>query len=396
MATMMKTAKGAALGAYVKLCSREGRRILAIDHGGLVRVRPRSDEDHVRGALHWLLRAHDIGIDDGVSAMYSLVEGWMGSYPETTGYIIPTLLDCAGVFEDDTLASRAIEAAEWLRRCQSEDGSFPGSFMERLGPARVFNTGQIIFGFIRAAEHTQGERFTTAAKRAGDWLVRVQDRDGAWRRSTLGGMSHAYNVRTAWALMRLFELTGEQRYGDAALRAADWTLSQQQESGWFANNTFSADAMRSSLHTASYAMRGLLEVGALTGQDRFVAGAERAAVALYEIRRRSGLLPGSFDSAWQGGGQWRCLPGEAQLAIVWLRLAKMCDRDALGYAADELLEDVKSAQLLDETNPDLYGGVSGSVPLDAPYERYCLVSWGAKFLIDALNLKGGGGGTAGG
>jgi len=396
MVTMMNTAKGAALGAYVKLCSREGRRILAIDHGGLVRTRPRTDVDHIRGALHWLLRAHDIGVDDGVSAMYSLAEGWMGSYPETTGYIIPTLFDCARRFEDDTLASRAIEAAEWLRKCQDEDGSFPGSFMERLAPARVFNTGQIIFGLIRAAEHTQGERFTTAAKRAGDWLLRMQDRDGAWRRSTLGGVLHSYNVRTAWALLSLSDLTGEERYGQAALRAADWTLSQQQESGWFENNTFSTDATRASLHTVSYAMRGLLEIGASTGEKRFIAAAERAAVSLFDIRRRSGLLPGSFDASWQGGGQWRCLPGEAQLAIIWLKLAKMCDRDELAYAADELLEDVKSAQLLDETSPDLYGGVSGSVPLDASYERYCLVSWGAKFLIDARNLKGGGGGTVGG
>ena len=43
--------------------------------------------------------------------------------------------------------------------------------------------------------------------------------------------------------------------------------------------------------------------------------------------------------------------------------------------------------MVDETDMDLYGGVSGSVPIHAPYERYCLVSWGAKFLIDALNLK---------
>jgi hypothetical protein len=44
--------------------------------------------------LAWLCRAqdHSASSDGGVARHYSLLDGWAPSYPETTGYIIPTLL----------------------------------------------------------------------------------------------------------------------------------------------------------------------------------------------------------------------------------------------------------------------------------------------------------------
>ena len=75
------------------------------------------------------------------------------------------------------------------------------------------------------------------------------------------------------------------------------------------------------------------------------------------------------------------------MAIVWMRLSHILGERKYALAAAELLEHVKSAQFMDRRNGDLDGGLSGSLPINAPYERYCLVSWGPKFLIDALILK---------
>src|SRR5262245_6481333 len=48
-------------------------------------------------AVEWLCRAQDSSTskDGGVARHFSLISGWGPSYPETTGYIAPTLLDCA-------------------------------------------------------------------------------------------------------------------------------------------------------------------------------------------------------------------------------------------------------------------------------------------------------------
>ena len=54
---------------------------------------------HLRSALEWLVAAQDATPDDGISRGYSFAystyfrgRGWQPSYPETTGYIIPTML----------------------------------------------------------------------------------------------------------------------------------------------------------------------------------------------------------------------------------------------------------------------------------------------------------------
>jgi hypothetical protein len=58
---------------------------------------------HLGEAMSWLCRAQDAGGDGGVSRSYALRHmrahgrrGWLASYPETTGYIIPTFLPTPG------------------------------------------------------------------------------------------------------------------------------------------------------------------------------------------------------------------------------------------------------------------------------------------------------------
>jgi hypothetical protein len=80
--------------------------------------------------------------------------GWEGgpSYPEITGYLIPTLLQWGKV-------SEAMRAADWLVSVQNADGSFDGVD----GKPAVFDTGACYEGLIAT------ERFD-AAKRAKAWI----------------------------------------------------------------------------------------------------------------------------------------------------------------------------------------------------------------------------------
>src|SRR5207244_2120129 len=54
-----------------------------------------SDTEALHAAAAWLCRAQDASTDGGVSGRYLLSRGWTSSYPETTGYIVPTLLALA-------------------------------------------------------------------------------------------------------------------------------------------------------------------------------------------------------------------------------------------------------------------------------------------------------------
>jgi len=72
------------------------------DRGGLPEKDP-GRERAVKEGVAWLLRAQEFSRsqDGGAARHYSLIDGWGSSYPETTGYIVPTLLDYARRFGDD-------------------------------------------------------------------------------------------------------------------------------------------------------------------------------------------------------------------------------------------------------------------------------------------------------
>ena len=68
---------------------------------------------HLREAVQWLERAQDFGEDRGVSYGARFGQGFLPSYPETTGYIIPTFVELGRRFDDATYLDRARAMADW-------------------------------------------------------------------------------------------------------------------------------------------------------------------------------------------------------------------------------------------------------------------------------------------
>ena len=52
---------------------------------------------HLDRTIGWLRRAQDAAECGGVSAGYTVARGWQPAYPETTGYLIPTMRNYAGL-----------------------------------------------------------------------------------------------------------------------------------------------------------------------------------------------------------------------------------------------------------------------------------------------------------
>ena len=81
------------------LLTRSARRQVRTDRRGL----PQFDlgpEKIIHEGIAWLGRAqdHSVSNDGGVARAFSLIKRWATSYPETTGYIVPTMLDYARAF----------------------------------------------------------------------------------------------------------------------------------------------------------------------------------------------------------------------------------------------------------------------------------------------------------
>ena len=70
----------------------------------------------VKEGIDWLGRAQDNSLlgDGGVARYYSLLSGWSSSYPETTGYIIPTLVEYSKKTGNTAIFQRAKRMLDWL------------------------------------------------------------------------------------------------------------------------------------------------------------------------------------------------------------------------------------------------------------------------------------------
>ncbi len=354
-------------------------------------------EDHLVAAIEWLVRAQDATLDGGVSRGYSVawhpyfrIRGWQPAYPETTGYLIPTMYDAACRLDRPDLRERAVRMADWELQVQLPSGAVQsGVIGEQLVPApAVFNTGQVLFGLVRAHMETGRDEYLSGARRAADYMVRAQGADGNFehgRSAVARDDCTTYYTRAAWALCVFGTYVQERRYTDAAERNVRFGLAQQLDNGWFRANCLS-DPDRPLLHTIAYAVEGILGCGLLLRREEYVAAARKTAVALARQQRPDGGLSGRFARDWSAQASWDCLTGDAQMAAVWWHIGGTTGDADLQARAHRMCRFLMRTQNRAAPDPGLAGGIKGSFPIDGDYGRYEVLNWPTKFFVDALLL----------
>lgn len=350
---------------------------------------PEDNRRHLDAAISWLKLAHDVTGNGGVAQTF-LVRSrrWAPSYPETTGYIIPTLYRYAALANDEDCRARARRMAEWEIEIQLPEGGVLAGALGDSDKPTVFNTGQVIFGWVRAFEEERDEAYRQAAVRASDWLCRVMDDDGCWRQfgSPMTGKSvNTYNTRSAWSLARTHEITGERRFLEAAVRNCEWALTQARANGWLDTNCLQ-DNTQPFTHTIAYAMRGLLEIGDYAGREDFVLAACKIGDAMLAALPENGFLPGRFDENWRPTVKWSCLTGDCQLGINWGRLYQITGEERYRAATTRVLGFVSRTQRMTGPERELIGGIKGAHPINGGYHPWQYPNWATKFYADALMM----------
>ena len=118
------------------------------------------NDTHIKAALDWLLLAQRSTGTGGYSSAYSLYFGWRGPFPETTGYIIPTMLGCHKKYGDKRYLDSALNAGRWLISIQDKEGHF---FTPSLRLPMAFDSGQILFGLLALYQETEDRLYYDAA-----------------------------------------------------------------------------------------------------------------------------------------------------------------------------------------------------------------------------------------
>jgi len=344
----------------------------------------------VREGLAWLGRAQDASAthDGGVARHYDLRHGWGASYPETTGYIVPTMLGQAQLRNDDLLRDRARRMLDWLVSIQLPGGGFQGGMVNQTPVVPVtFNTGQILLG-LAAGVNEFGDVYRGAMLAAADWLVQTQDADGCWRgypTPFAGRGEKAYETHVSWGLIEAERVEPGRGYGDAALRNVRWALTHQHPNGWF-DRCCLGDPTQPLTHTIGYVLRGLLEVQRFCGDLSLLASARRTADGILTAIRHDGALAGRLASDWRGNVSWSCLTGNVQIAHSLLILYDKTGHEPYRDAAYGLNRAVRRTVRMDDPN-ETRGAVKGSFPIDGEYGQFEYLSWATKFAIDSYTAE---------
>jgi hypothetical protein len=336
-----------------------------------------SDDIHIGAAAAWLIAAQQAG-GGGYAHSFHVLHGWQPPYPETTGYIIPTLHRLYRRNGDPTLQASLVAAVAWLKSIQQYDGGFA----DLKGRAQAFDTGQILLGLNYLAEHAPKLADEAMLARAAHWLVSAQQADGSFVMHADNNAVRSYCVRVGAAMTGAGRLLNEDRLrraGEANLR---WTLAQQQANGFFRH--LSLDRSPPFLHTMMYAIEGLLDGYTEVCDPSLLTAAMRFAEPLLAIaRRRARILCSQYHEDFTEANSEKCLVGLAQWAGVCLRLADLKGQEHYREEGLKTIDFLKRRQIRC-SDRRLDGGLWGSDPPWGRYMRLSIPNWGVKFFIDAL------------
>ncbi|MBE9491527.1 MAG: glycoside hydrolase family 127 protein [Bacteroidetes bacterium] len=339
-------------------------------------------------AIRWLVHAQKMMCDNGIGS-YHLVNRWSDSYPETTGYIIPTLLNYGHTTSNEEIIKSGLSAADWLVGIQKESGGWQGGRVNENKPEIVFNTAQVIRGMIAVYRYTGDQAFLDAAICAGDWLCAIQNQEGYWKTHALMNEARVYDSYVDFPLLELYKASGNKKYYNYALKNLDWIVDTKQlKNGWFedCDNTIKHND-KPILHTIAYTIDGLLDCGIFLDEQKYYLAARKPAEVLMEKFMDNGYLNGRHDSNWNGS-EYTIVTGCAQMSIIWLKL----------YQQSKIKRFLDAARLMNyqliyiqnrevrETD-DTLGAMPGSYPVWGKYEPFAFPNWATKYFADALMLE---------
>ena len=347
-------------------------------------------EAHTRevmlGVASWLHRAQDAWPDGGISSRYDLLaQRFQPQYPETTGYLIPTLLNLVAL--DAEARARGFRAGEWLLTRQLESGAIDcrsdGSRGGENPLVYLFDCGAILQGFTALYRDSHDDRWAQAGRRLADFLIAEQLQSGDWKTLLYFPYFGSHQALTAFALIDLGQAIGRDDYVAAGRRCLDVIRPNLQANGYITNCHFTdrpGEAM-AFLHPLAYTVEGYLKSGQCLQNDDYVEAARPALTMLqrrFELGRR--LLASHYDTNWKPVTAYSALDADSQIAALWFQFGKRTGDWSFISSALKMMDLIRAAISAD-------GGIPGSFPVYGLNQQFLCINWAPKYFIDASLLE---------
>lgn len=302
-------------------------------------------EEATQKALKWIEKHSIFAKGIAQTSVYQI------SYPEVTGYYIPSLLKHGK-------KELALKYAKWLCSMQKKDGSY---YDIADKAAYTFDTAQILKGLlaIRKDYPAVDEHII----RGCDWILSNMEADGRLGTPTKETWIDAHVCND---LTHIYCLSPIKEAGEIFARP-DYLEKVQQILHYYLENQYERIVNFSLLsHFYAYIMEGLLDMG-----EEAVAREAMENIAKYQ--KEDGSVPAYHNV------NWVCSTGLMQLALVWFRLGnnKRGER-ALQYACR--MQNASGGWFGSYLHPQYPAENNDYFPLAE-------ISWANKYFLDAVSAR---------
>lgn len=333
---------------------------------------------HQKAALSWIKTSLDVHNGQGSAAFYSRLrhpfKGWAPAYPETTGYLIPTLL--AYKRDADWIEEAIPKLVDWLLSIQMDSGAFPALYANSGTPS-VFNSGMILSGLVAIQNEKSDPVILESIQRTTNWIINQLAEDHTWNESN----SPTYYTRVIWHLLEANKWVKKTEFQERLPLSLNAYFDRKRSNFSFREWGFEGKE-EAFTHTIGYTLRGFWESAVLLNHPEIQDSIFKSLLHVADLIHQKGVA-GSYQENWKSNDQFQCLPGNFQLAILAFRVGKAYQNSKLIEIGHRLIDQTLKYQQLD-LNSNNNGGLPGSHPIYGPYMRFKYPNWGVKFLLDAL------------
>jgi len=347
-----------------------------------------------KNLANWILVAQKANNSFGISKGYSFIKlkkyssYWHKEYPETTGYLLPTLLKLS--LKKIYPYENVLSTADWLLSIQKKDGSYKGGTIDSDEESSIFDTGQIIKGIYSLYAYNQSSKYLDSALRACDWILKNENfNQGHWNRfktKALKDHNITFNIYAVDIIAEIGNTISNYNYINLAKRVGDYTLNKIRPNLWVEGCEL-AYIKYPVTHTLAYTIEGLYNIGRVLNNQTFINKSIKILDVVIQKIDKNGYLPGYFDENWNDLNFGSCLTGSAQIGCLCMKVYKSTGSIVYLIAAKKIYKYLSLR--LNNYLKNFGGGIGslpGSCPINGKYFAYFTTNWTIKYMIDLTIL----------
>lgn len=306
-------------------------------------------------------------------------------YSEITGYAISTFINIYRWTDKQYYLDLANQSARFLFDIQglatSENvrGGIPhGLSLPDYKLNRQyysFDSAMCLQGLVDLYTLDPSPDLLRSVRSLGDWLIHLMQQDNgsflAMYDEVTDEIHHTsedffsdhgcLHAKHAIGLLKLWKVSGEKQYLDAANRVCDWVLGLQYEDGSFRATDWQEQVVN---HPHCYATEGLLYSYHVTGSEDYLNAARRSGEWLLKIQNRDGSISIAYKRRWWRMGRRvtelvfprRVTDATSQSVRIWLMLYYLYKDPRFLEAGKRAIQFLYKMQCLSSSDKNAIGG----------------------------------------